>query len=126
MKKKLSKKIALGVCSAAFMSAQVLAFADSMPQQGQMSDMPMTSDEQSFYDKLSSSAKDAFKNMDHEMRAKAMKMPHDCKGKNSCKGQGGSKGETGSCMGQNSCSGKGGCAVTPDKAVQMANKRSSM
>lgn len=131
MKKNLSKKIVLGVCSAAFISAQVLAFADSVPPASQTTDMPMTADEQAFVGKLSDSAKDAFKKMNHDQRTAAMKMAaHDCKGKNDCKGKGGCKTEANDCAGKNDCKGKGACKVTADKAVntcqQMCAKRASL
>lgn len=125
MKKNLSKKLALGICSAAFMSAQVLAFADSMPSSDQTAQMPMTSHEQAFANKLSDAAKEAFSKMNHDQRAMAMRIAgHDCKGKNSCKGEGKCKSDTNSCEGQNSCKGQGGCKTEPNKAVNMAAKRS--
>jgi hypothetical protein len=125
MKKDLKKRLIMGVCSAAFMSAQVLAYADELPKTDQTAALPLTSDEQAFADKLSASAKDAFAKMNHDQRGMAMKIAsHDCKGKNSCKGQGRCKSETNSCAGQNSCAGKGGCQTPPEKAVDMASKRS--
>jgi hypothetical protein len=124
MKKNLSKKLALGICSAAFMSAQVLAFADSLPPADQTTQMPLNSDEQAFADKLSDSAKEAFSKMNQDQRAMAMRIAgHDCKGKNSCKGEGKCKSDTNSCEGQNSCKGQGGCKTDPNKAVNMAAKR---
>lgn len=124
MKKNLRKKMILGVASAAFMSAQVLAYADSLPQSEQTATMPMTGDEQAFADKLSSDAKDSFMKMNHEQRGMAMKIAnHDCKGKNACKGQGGCKTEQNACKAQNACKGQGACKVSTTDAVKMAGKR---
>jgi hypothetical protein len=127
MKKNLKKSVVVGVCTAAFMSAQVAAFAGSTPQSGQVGDMAMTSSEQEFANKLSGSSKDTFMKMNSDDRAMAMKIAnHSCKGQNSCKGQGGCKTDANSCRGKNSCKGKGACKSTADQAVKMAQKRHSM
>lgn len=124
MKDNLKKKIVLGVCTAAFMSQTVLAFAGSTVQSEQPAEMPMTGDEQAFADKLTDGAKMGFMRMNHEHRSMAMTIAsHDCKGKNSCKGQGGCKTDKNSCKGQNACKGQGACKVNANDAVHMAKKR---
>ncbi len=127
MKKNLRKSIVVGVCTAAIMSQQVLAFAGTTPSQGQVADTSMTSDEQNFANKLSNGAKDAFMKMNSKDRAMCMQCAnHSCKGQNACKGQGGCKSDKNSCKGQNACKGQGSCKMTANDSVMMCKKRSSM
>ncbi len=127
MKDNLRKKIVMGVCSAAILGQQAVVCADSMQPQSSQDQAHMTSDEQSFANKLSGSAKDSFMKMSHSDRSMAMKTAsHDCKGQNTCKGQGGCKSDANSCKGQNSCKGKGTCKVSASDAVNMAMKRQNM
>jgi hypothetical protein len=124
MKNNLRKKVLMGICTAAFMSQQVLAYAGSIVQSEQSVQMPMNGKEEGFANKLSSSAKDAFMKMNHEGRSMAMTIAnHECKGHNSCKGQGGCKSDANSCKGQNACKGQGTCKVAANDAVNMAQKR---
>ena len=125
MKQNLKKKIVMGVCSAAFMSQTVLAFAGSAPQARQVMDSaPLTAQEQAFARRLSNSAKDVFTKMSESDRQAVMKIVlHACKGQNACKGQGGCKSDANACKGQNSCKGKGQCKVGANDAVMMIEKR---
>lgn len=82
----------------------------------------MSAKEQTFCDKLHTSAQSMFKAMNKSGRECAMEMAEaGCKGKNSCKGKGGCKTDSNACKGKNSCKGKGGCAMDGNKAVQAAS-----
>jgi hypothetical protein len=97
---------------------QVLAAANSAA-----CNATMPADQQAFCNKMNSSSQAAFKAMNAEGRAMAMKIAaQECKGKNDCKGKGGCKTETHACAGKNECKGKGGAPMKDaNKAVEMAS-----
>lgn len=122
MKKNIRKSIVVGVCTAAMLSQQVLAFAGSTPSSSQVA-TPMTSSEQAFANKLSGNAKDVFMKMNSKDRAVAMQTEHSCKAMNTCKGKGGCKTDVNKCKGDNACKQSGACKVTANDAVMMTKKR---
>ncbi len=74
MRKNIEKYIVLGVCSAAFISMQPAVYAGSSPEQAQIEDMKMTSQEMDFESKLKDDEIESFFQMSHKERAEAIEL----------------------------------------------------